>query len=83
MWSVVKASKAGKNIVNIAYVFANNFHQCKYCFTDLVGKDSLAYGDVAMPLWHPYPTTTCLGFLLRGDTNRIVSILGEWSRQER
>jgi hypothetical protein len=39
---VVKANKAGKNIVNIAYVFANNFHQCKYCFTDLAGKDSLA-----------------------------------------
>ncbi len=83
LWSMVKASEAGKNFGDIAYVFANNFRQCKYCFTDLAGKDSLSYGDVAMPLWHPYPTTTCLGFLLRRDKNRIVSLCGVWSRQVR
>jgi hypothetical protein len=77
---VVKENKAGKNLVNSAYVFANIFQYCKYCFTDLVGKDSLAFGDITMPLWHPYPTTTCLGFLLQHDTNRTVSIYGVWSR---
>jgi hypothetical protein len=53
LWQLGNSRKVGKNVTDNTDVFANNFCQCKYCFIDLAGTDSLAYGDIAMPLWHP------------------------------